>query len=132
MLSARQRVVLDTLLPSQADPALRFGVFDAGFDAFYADFERTALPALKFGFRAALFCAAWVAPLLIGKLPPITLYDRPTRERALAALAGSRFYLLRQMVLVLKAVVSFGYGADARVRDAVGFPLQHDDPRARP
>ena len=130
MLNNRERAVLDTLLPAQADPGLPYGIFDAGFDAFYADFEKTAIPSLKFGFRAALFCAAWVAPLLIGKSPPITLYDRPTRERALAALASSRFYLLRQMILVLKAVACFGYGADQKVRDAVGFPLQHDDPRS--
>lgn len=128
-LSNRDRVVLDTLLPPMAHPGLPYGLFDAGFDSFYADFQATANLSLRFGFHAALFTAAWVAPLLIAKLPPISLHDRATRERALSALAGSRFYGLRQMVLVLKAVACFCYGADTAVRDAVGFPLQHDDPR---
>jgi hypothetical protein len=69
MLSRTSRIVLDTLLPSGADPTLKYGLFDAGFDAFWSDFERTTLPALRWGFRAALFVATWVAPLLILRRP---------------------------------------------------------------
>ena len=129
-LNAQDRAVLTTLLPSGAPRDLPFGIFDAGFEAFHEDFTRTAGLPLRFGFGAALFAAAWLAPLLVGLLPPITWYDRPNRERVLSAMAGSRFYVLRQAMLVLKAVSCFGYGADTAVRDAVGFPMQHDDPRA--
>ena len=131
MLSRRSRVALDTLIPSQSHPSLRAGIFDAGFDAFYADFEKTALFPMRLGFRAALFTAVWVSPLLIGRVPPLTLYSRDTRERALDAVAKSRFYVIRQMMMLLKAVCMFCYGADAGVRDAVAFPLQFDDPRAK-
>jgi len=131
MLSKHARVVLDTLLPSGAHPTLKYGVFDAGFEAFWSDFERTALPSLRWGFRAALFAAIWAAPLLIRRFPPLTFYARPTRERALAAMASSNVYLLRQLFVVLKTTVGFCYGADRNVRDAIGYPLQHDDPRRK-
>ena len=130
MLSRRSREVLDTLLPGQTHPRLRRGLFEAGFEKFYIDFENSASPSLRWGFRAALFVATWVAPLLIGRLPPLTRLDRPARERALLALETSRVYLLRQMMLLLKTTVCFCYGADPDVRDAVGYPLQPDQPRA--
>ena len=129
MLSNRARAVLDTLLPAGEHEALPYGVFDAGFDALWSDIERTALPSLRWTVRAALFAAIWIAPLLIGRPPPLGLHDRPTREHALAAMASSRYYLLRQMFQLLKTTVCFCYGADRRVRDAIGYPVQHDDPR---
>jgi len=131
MLSENSRIVLDTLLPSGAHPTLTYGVFNTGFDAFWAEFEHTALPSLRWGFRAALFAATWIAPLLILRPPPLTLYDRPTRERALAAMASSNVYLLRQLFVVLKTTVGFCYGADPNVRDAIGYPRQPDDPRRK-
>jgi len=129
MLSKQSRIVLDTLLPSRAHPTLNYGVFDAGFNEFWAEFERTALPSLRWGLSTAVFAATWIAPLLIHRLPPLTLHDRPTRERALAAMGASRSYILRQLFVVLKTTVCFCYGADPNVRDAIGYPLQHDDPR---
>jgi hypothetical protein len=129
MLSKQSRIVLDTLLPSGAHPTLKYDVFDTGFDEFWSDFERTAVLPLRWGFRAAVFAAIWIAPLLIHRLPPLTLYNRPSRERALAAMAASRVVFLRQMMVLLKTTVCFCYGADPNVRDAIGYPLQPDDPR---
>jgi len=119
MLHPRERVVLSTLLPG-GGPPLDLGVLEAGFEDFYAEFERTAVPTLRRGFKLALFVALWVAPCLIGRLPPLTRHDRRTRERALAALGASRSYLLRQMLSLLKSVVALSYGADRRVREAIG------------
>lgn len=131
MLSKQARIILDTLLPSGAHPTLKYGVFDAGFDTFWVEVEHTALPSLRWGFHVALFAATWIAPLLIHRPPPLTLHDRPSRERALAALGSSRLYILRQMLQALKTIVCFCYGADRNVRDAIGYPLQHDDPRRK-
>jgi hypothetical protein len=131
MLNQSARVILDTLLPSEANPALKYGIFDTDFDVFWSDIERTALPAWRWGFHAALWAATWIAPLLIRRLPPLTQYDRQTRERALAAMETSRIYSLRQMMGLLKTIVCFGYGADQKVRDAIGYPRQPDDPRRR-
>lgn len=122
MLSLRERAVLETLLPSDAHPALKIGLFDAGFEDFHRDFESTAIGRLKLGFKAALFSAVWLAPFLIGRLPPLTRLGREKREEALEAMGRSRCYPLRQMLLILKTVACFCYGADPRVRRAIGFP----------
>lgn len=103
-------------------PAALPGAFEADFEAFFARFEATALPSMRWGFLAALWVAAWIAPALILKLPPITLLSPEDRERALEALGKSRIYLLRQILLLLKAVVSFCYGANPKVRQALGVP----------
>lgn len=120
MLSARDRAAVDALLPSKACEPLPWGAFDAGFEEFFAGFQRTAPASLRFGFRAALFVGVWLSPLLIKRLPPISRLTIDEREQALEALGKCRVYPLRQCLLLLKAVVSFCYGADARVREAVG------------
>lgn len=121
-MTAAERTVLDTLLPSGAHPGMTLGLFDAGFDEFYADFQRSAALSMRLGFKTALFAALWAAPLLIGRLPPLTRHDRETRERALEALGRSRVYVLRQMLLLLKAVACLCYGAHPRVRETLGCP----------
>jgi len=128
MLSRRARVVLDTLIPSGAHPDLPQGIQDVEFERFHAHFERTAHWRLRLGWRVGLVLAIWAAPLLILKLPPITLHDRATREAALTALFTTRWHAIRNLVLVLKVVAAFAYGADPAVRRAVGFPAQPDDP----
>ena len=47
------------------------------------------------------------------------------------AMESSPIYLLRQVMVLLKATVCFCYGAHRDVRDAIGYPLQHDDPRRK-
>ncbi len=121
--------MLETLVPSAAHPVLSKGIFDTGFESFYADFERNGSGKVKLSFRVAMFLAIWVSPLLIGRLPPITLYETSTRERALDRLFESRFFLFRQLALMMKLVVALCYGADRSVRDAVGYPVHFDDPR---
>jgi hypothetical protein len=112
--------VVETLLPSGAHPLLGRGVLDAGFETFMEEFEATAPPRLRLGFRAGVAAATWVAPMLIGRIPPLMLHGRSTRERALEAM--SRPYLLRQLLIALKLVVAFCYGADPEVRVALGYP----------
>ncbi|MBI5201789.1 MAG: hypothetical protein HY925_09415 [Elusimicrobia bacterium] len=121
-MNSRQRAVLSALLPGGADPRLPVGLLESGFEEFYASFRAEAGPEMRVGFSAALWAAIWLAPLLIGKLPPITLLSPENRERALEAMLASRVYALRQLGLVLKAVASFHYGVDPRVRRAIGFP----------
>ena len=126
MLKRSTRIVLDTLLPSEENHVLKYGVLDTDFEGFLSDFERTALPVWRWGFYLALWVANWIAPLLIHRLPPLIQHDRPTRERALTVMETSRVYFLRQMIGLLKMIVCFGYGADRNVRDAVGYPPSED------
>lgn len=129
MLTRRARIVLDTLLPSGASERVPYGLLDVDFERFYEKLCREAPIAMLVGFHAALTSAIWVAPLLIGKLPPLSRLSRDDREAALRALGKSRYNVLRQMLLILKATSGFCYGGDVRVRDSIDFPLQFDDPR---
>jgi len=121
----RARIVVDTMLPSGAHARLP-GAEGAGVPAFLDEFERSAAPLLRLGLRAGMATAVWVAPLLIGRPPPITLYGRRTREQALEALARTRVYPLRAAFGGLKLVVSLGYGADPAVRRAIGYRVGGD------
>ncbi len=121
MLNRRQRAVIETLLPAREDGLLP-GAIESGFEEFHDRFQRTALPSMRFGFSAALWTAIWLSPPLVGRLPPLSRLSPQDREQALEALGKSRFYLLRQILLLLKAVVSFHYGAHPKVRQALGVP----------
>ncbi|MDP9341296.1 MAG: hypothetical protein M3Q23_04110 [Actinomycetota bacterium] len=121
----RARIVVDTMLPAHAHPRLP-GAEGARVPEFLDEYERSATPLLRLGLRAGMFTAVWIAPVLIGRLPPITLYGRRTRERALEALARTRVYPLRAAFGGLKLVVSFGYGVDPEVRRAIGYPVPQE------
>ncbi|MBI2387449.1 MAG: hypothetical protein HYV14_15780 [Elusimicrobia bacterium] len=120
MIGARDRAVLDALLPPGGPEGLP-GAFEAGFEDFESGFSKDAPLPMRLGWRAALFAAAWLSPLLIGRLPPLDRLPPEAREDALCAMGKSRFYLIRQVFLLLKAVTSFGYGGTKEVRRAVGY-----------
>ncbi len=119
-LSRGDLAILEALLPAGAHPRLK-GLLETRFREFYKDFERHAVPQLRLGFRAGLLAAAWAAPALIGRRPPLWRLRPEEREAALEAMAKSRVYSLRQLLLVLKAVAGFCYGADPEVRRALGY-----------
>jgi hypothetical protein len=120
-LSRRDQLVLRTLLPSGADPRLPLGIDDVAFPSFYEEFQRTAPALPRRAFRLALLAATWIAPLLVGRAPPLGRLGIDERERALEAMASARFAILRQLFTLLKMIVALSYGADARVRSAVGY-----------
>lgn len=113
--------MLGALLPSGSSAALPLGLLDTGFDEFLGDFERAAPEAFRRVFRLALVTGGWVAPVLIGRVPPMTRLSPDDRDRALAAMARSRVPELRQLVTVLKTVASLHYGAVPEVRRAIGY-----------
>lgn len=120
MLSPRERTVIDALLPPAGSDGFP-GAFEAGFEGFERGFTADAPATMRLGWRAALFLAAWVSPLLIRRLPPLDRLSVEDREAALEAMGKSRFYLIRQVFLLLKAVTSFGFGSTGAVRRAVGY-----------
>jgi hypothetical protein len=120
-LGAADRAVLAALLPAGVSRRLPQGVLDTGFDAFLGEFEVAAPPDLRRAFGLALFAAAWLSPLLIRRLPPISRLGAGDREVALAAMERSRLPELRQLVRVLKTVVSLHYGALPQIRQAIGY-----------
>lgn len=116
------RCVLDTLLPPGSHPVLGLGISDTGFDLFLEEFDRVAPPHLRRAFRWGLLGGGWIAPLLVRRLPPLTRLRPADREAALMAMAASRVPELRQLMAVLKTVVSLHYGSLPAVRQAIGYP----------
>lgn len=116
------RDVLDALLPPGAHPLLTLGIAGTGFEPFLEDFEKTSPPHLRRAFRLGLLAGGWVAPLLVRRLPPISRLGMLDRERALAAMEASSVPELRQLVSVLKTVISLHYGGLPAVRKAIGYP----------
>ena len=113
--------MLGALLPSGASLRLELGLLDTGFAEFLAEFEAIAPVGFRRIFRLGLLAAAWVAPLLIRRLPPLSRLPQADRERALAAMERSGLPELRQLLRVVKAVVSLHYGALPAVRQAIGY-----------
>ncbi len=101
---------------------LALGISDSGFELFLENFNRAAPPHLRRAFRIGLFAGGWIAPLLVRRPPPLTRLDRADREAALAAMAASSVPELRQLIAVLKTVVSLHYGSLPAVRQAIGYP----------
>lgn len=120
-LSAVDRAVLETLLPGGVNPDLPLGVLESGFDKFLDDFREMGAADLQRAFRIALFTAAWIAPLLVRRRPPLSRLGAADREAALAAMDGSDVVVLRQLVRVLKTVVGLHYGALPSVRRTIGY-----------
>lgn len=120
-LNAVDRAVLETLLPGGVSPVLSLGVLDTGFDEFLDDFRKLGAADLQRAFRIALLAAGWMAPLLVGRVPPLSRLSPADRERALTAMDGSEVAILRQLVRVLKTVVGLHYGAVPAVRRTIGY-----------
>jgi fumarate reductase subunit D len=93
----------------------------AGFESFWAKSNCDLAPPLRLVFRLGLFTAAWVAPLLVRRLPPLGRLSASDRERALTAMERSHVVILRQLVRILKTVAALHYGAHPDVRKATGY-----------
>ena len=115
------RAVLDALLPSGASSLLPHGLLNTGFEDFLVEFDAAAPADFRRIFRVALVAAGWVAPLLIGRAPPMSRLSSDGRARALAAMDRSSLPELRQLLLVLKTVASLHYGGLDEVRQAIGY-----------
>jgi hypothetical protein len=113
--------VIDTLLPSGADPRLPLGALQSGFDQFLAEFDAQAAPQLRSAFRWSLMASAWIAPLLVRRLPPVSRLSAADRTAALRAMERSKVVVLRQLIRVLKTVVALHYGAVPEVRQAIRY-----------
>ena len=127
MLGRGEHVVVETLLSAEDTPGLGLGILDTGYEAFREEFRRTAVLPMRLSLWAAFRAAIWVAPLLIGRLPPLGRLAREERIRALTRLTTHPAYLLRQLGMMLKMNVCLTFGADRRVQRFVGYPVQFDE-----
>lgn len=85
-------------------------------------------PLLRLGLYGSVLAFLCCPLLTIGWPLPAPLLPRDTLDRHAAAMAGSRLYLLRQAMLMLKTVGGLLWGAHPEVRAALGLPAYGDDP----
>lgn len=109
--------VMSAVLP--ANPKLGTpAAGDADLGSFLAAFARAAPPLLRFGFWCAVLLLYWMPLFQFGRTLPHVPPDR--RDRWLQALAGSRWFVLRQLVLVVKLVCCFAVFRQPAVRANFG------------
>lgn len=74
------------------------------------------------GFRMAVWLVALAPLFVIGRLATIARLAPLDRERVITALVASKWYAVRSLVLVVKAIGALLYAADDAVRSRMAPP----------
>lgn len=107
---------LDTLFPGPDRGALPMGIEEMDVDGFLDQTLREVPFEAGLGLRIA-FWIIGLAPLFaIGKLATIASLEPADRIRVLRAISASPVYVIRSMVMMVKAIGSLFYCGDRRVR----------------
>jgi hypothetical protein len=110
---------LDTLFPGPDRGALPAGILDMNVDGFLDEtFQRVPFEA-ALGLRVAFWVIALCPLFLIGKLRTIASLAPDDRLRVLMKMNGSSVYLLRGLVMMVKAIGALFYCGDSRVRPSI-------------
>lgn len=113
---ARIRAFAEALFSTAegAPPADRLDWLTREFD----DYLVKAGGRARFILTLALWAVAWLAPVMVGRLPTLTRLDRPTRIRALERMEAS---FLSAAVLAVKAFLCVIYYEHPDVQREVGY-----------
>lgn len=95
------------------------GLDDVDTSEFWAEYERSAPPFLRFGFRASVWALTFAPPALLGRPRTFDQLSPEDRDRLLDKVAHCRFYLVRQLPLTIKLMACFAYLRDEHVRRRV-------------
>jgi hypothetical protein len=111
--------ILDTLFPGPDRGALPAGILDMDVDGFLDEtFQRVPFEA-SLGLRAAFWIIGLAPLFMIGKLATIASLEPKDRLRVLLAMNASPVYLLRGLVMMVKAIGALFFCGDARVRPTI-------------
>lgn len=119
------RAAIAALYPRTAELP---GAEDCDLDGFLARYRRESTPLLWLGAVAGAL-VFHLTPLLTVAVPlPAFLLPARLLERHAQRIAVSRFYLLRQAIVLLKMVAGLCWGAHPAVRARLGLPPLPVDP----
>lgn len=105
-----------TIFPRCPDAGFPLGIVDLDLEGFLAQI-RSELPWLTaMGIRLAIWVVALAPLFVLGRLTTIVGLGDDERLLLLNALFKSRFYVIRQAVVGLKATGAFLWAGDPRVR----------------
>ena len=110
---------LDTLFPGPERGALPLGIEEMDVDAFLDDTFRRVPVEAAVGLRAAFWVIALAPLFVIGRLATIASLHPADRLRVVSAISASPVYMLRSLVMMVKAIGALFYCGDARVRPSI-------------
>ena len=108
--------VFDTMYPAGADPRVPLGVRDCDVDGYLDEIQRVWPAFSLIGFRATVIVIALSSIVLLGTWRTFHRLTSDERIRVLEKLYASRFYVVRQLVILIKASAGIVYGSTAGVR----------------
>ncbi len=121
--------VFQTILPSRADPQLSLGAADLPIDRFIDDLTMHAPRRLVLGLRLALWVVVFSPLVLSRRLRTFFGLGRADRVALLDRLRQSRWYLLRELPVLLKSVACLGYCGHPAVQAQIGIrPIDERPP----
>jgi hypothetical protein len=95
------------------------GLIELDLTAFWEILERQAPPLLRLGLRASVWALTFAPLLVVGSPRLFSSLPEARRDLVLRRAAGSRLYLLRQLVTTIKALACLAYFTDERARELV-------------
>lgn len=117
---AAQDDPLAQMAPAPGTDAPLPGFAELDTTAFWAEVDRAAPPLLRLGLRVAVWVLTWLPIVLVGRLRTFPRLSAPEQDQLLCRAAASRWYLLRQLVTLLKALACFAYFREPAVRGRFG------------
>ena len=114
--------IFDAIFPPAVPGGPTLGAADVPLDGLLVDIRASAPADFTLGVRAAAWVVTLFGPLLVGKLTRFSKLEREERAQVLEGLAGSRWYLLREIPMLLKMVASLGYAGAPDVQRQLGLP----------
>src|SRR5262245_34544426 len=104
------------------------GVADTGIEEFLRRYRRESGLLVWIGLVLGTIVFTLSPLITIGVPLPSFLLPRRALDRHACAVAGHRFYLVRQTVFLVKLVAGLCWGADPEVRKRLALPAYPADP----
>ena len=121
--------IFDAVLPP-GHGTLEIGARDVPLEGLIDDLFEVAPGQFSLGLRAATWVVTLFGPLLAGRLRTFGGLSREDRAAVLARLSTSRFYVLREIPMLLKMVACLGWGGMPEVQRRVGLEVVDETPPA--
>jgi len=104
------------------------GILETDIDGFLDEYRKAAPAVMQVGLTlsSVIFILSPFATVFVPL--PVFLLPASLREKHANRLANSRFYLVRQTILLLRLVAGLCWGKDTQVRAAMGMKPLGADP----
>ena len=113
---------LDAVIPPDGDKGMKKSATQTGASEVYQDMVRLLPFTTAIGLRAAIYFIELMGPAFgLGRPVRFSSLSQGERTACLEGIYQSKVYLVRQMVVLVKSVACFAWGADDGVREDLGM-----------